>query len=71
MRQQNMCNILNGLLSLLLCTRLCLVGFDQVADALGVGFAVAVAGDGVGAAGGFDDDLGPEDAGGDVDRRDL
>jgi hypothetical protein len=51
--------------------RLGLIGFDQIANALGVGFAVAVAGDGVGAAGGFDDDLGPEDAGGDVDRGNL
>src|SRR6202035_881330 len=51
--------------------RLCLIGFDQIGDALGVGFAVTVAGDGIGAAGGFDDDLSPEDAGGDVDGGDF
>ena len=40
-----------------------LVGFDEVADALRVGFAVAVAGDGVGAAGGLDANVGPDHAG--------
>ena len=47
------------------------MGFDEVADALGVGFAVAVAGDGVGAAGGLDANVGPNHAGGDVDGGDL
>ena len=50
---------------------LSLVGFDQGPDALRVGFAVTVAGDGIGAAGGFDHDLSPEDAGGDVDGGDF
>ena len=36
------------------------MGFDEVADALGVGFAVAVAGDGVGAAGGLDANVGKD-----------
>src|SRR5882724_243313 len=48
-----------------------LVGFDEVADALGVGLAVAVAGDGVGAAGGLDANVGPDHAGGDVHGGDL
>ncbi len=47
------------------------MGLDQVADALRVGFAVAVAGNGVGATGGLDANLGPEHAGGDVHGRDL
>src|SRR5580698_10548321 len=51
--------------------RLRLILLDQVADALGLGFAMAVAGDGIGPAGGFDDDLGPEYAGGNVYGRDL
>ena len=38
------------------------MGFDEVADALGVGFAMAVAGDGVSAAGGLDADVGPDHA---------
>lgn len=33
---------------------LCLVGFDAIADTLRVGFAMTVAGDGIGAAGRFD-----------------
>ena len=47
------------------------MGFDEVADALGFGFAVAVAGDGVGAAGGLDANVGKDHAGGDVDGGDL
>src|SRR5580698_3678657 len=54
-----------------LTARLRLILLDQIADALGVGFAVAVAGDGVGAAGGFDDNLGPEHAGGNVHGSDF
>jgi hypothetical protein len=48
-----------------------LMGFDQVADALRVAFAVAVARNGVGAAGGLDANVGPDHAGGDVHGRDL
>ena len=54
-----------------LAARLRLILLDQIADALGVGFAMAVAGDGVGAAGGLDDDLRPEYAGGNVHRSDF
>jgi len=52
-------------------TRLRLVLLDQIADALRVFLAVAVANDGIGAAGGLDDDFRPEDAGRDVHRCDL
>ena len=48
-----------------------LVGFDQIANALRIALAVTVTADGIGAAGRFNYDLGPEDAGGDVYRRDL
>ena len=48
-----------------------LMGLNQVADALRVGFAVTVAGNGVGAAGGLDANVGPDHAGGDVHGRDL
>src|SRR5882757_10347955 len=48
-----------------------LMGLDQVADALRVGFAVTVAGNGVGAAGGLDANVGPHHAGRDVHRGDL
>src|SRR5882762_8217291 len=54
-----------------LCPRGCLMGLDQVADALRVPFAVAVAGDWVGASSGLDANVGPDHAGGDVHRRDL
>ncbi len=47
--------------------RLGLILLDQTADALRIGFAVTVTGNGVGATRGFDHDLGPEDAGGNVD----
>jgi hypothetical protein len=47
------------------------MGLDQIADALRAGFAVAVAGDGVGAAGGLDANVGKDHAGGDVDGGDL
>src|SRR5580704_18329019 len=40
-----------------------LIVLDQIADALGVPFAMAVARDGVGTAGGFDANLGPENTG--------
>ena len=39
---------------------------DELADADGVGLAVAVAEDGVGAAAGIDPDIGPDDPGGDL-----
>jgi hypothetical protein len=42
--------------------RLRLIRLDQVADALGVGLAMAVAGNGVGASGGFDANLSPKHA---------
>src|ERR1700722_18012653 len=45
---------------------LALIALDQVADALRVGFAMAVAGDGIGATGGFDANLRPEHTSGDV-----
>ena len=48
-----------------------LVGLDQVADALRIAFSVTVTGDGIAAAGGFDHNLRPEDACGNVHRRDL
>jgi hypothetical protein len=51
--------------------RLRLVSLDQTADALRIGFAVAVTGNRIGAARGFDDDLGPEDAGGNMDGGNL
>jgi len=54
-----------------LSARLRLIALDQVADALCIGFAVSVAGDGVGAAGGFNDDFGPEHAGGNMHGRDF
>lgn len=47
------------------------MGLDQIADALRVGFAMSGAGDGVGATGGLDANVGPDDAGGDVYGRDL
>ena len=50
---------------------LCLVGFDQVADALRIALVVAVTGDRVGSAGRFDHDLGPEHAGRDVNGSNL
>jgi hypothetical protein len=40
-----------------------LIALDQIADALGIGFAVAVAGDGIGTASGFDANLSPKHAG--------
>jgi len=43
--------------------RLRLILFNQIADALRVFLAVAVAGNGIGAAGRLDDDLRPENTG--------
>src|SRR5450432_697884 len=43
-----------------------LMGLDQVADTLGVGFAVAVARNGVGATSGLDANVGPDHTGGDM-----
>ena len=47
------------------------MGFDQIADALRIGFAVPVAGDGVGSARGLDANVRPDHAGGDVNGSDL
>jgi len=47
------------------------MGLDQIADALRVGFAMSVAGNGVGATGGLDANVGKDHAGGDVHGRDL
>src|SRR5258708_40347972 len=52
-------------------TRLRLVGLDQIADALRVGFAMAMAGDGIRAAGGFDANLRPEHSCRDMHRSDF
>src|ERR1022692_1485552 len=52
-------------------TGLRLIALDQIADAFCVFFAMAVAGDGVGAAGGLDANLGPEHAGRNMYRSDL
>src|SRR5208282_291883 len=51
--------------------RLCLVLLNQVTNALRIRLAVSVAGDGVGAARRFDDDLCPEHARRNVNGRDL
>lgn len=51
--------------------RLRLVLLDQIANTLRVFLAMPVADDGIGAAGGFDDNLRPENAGRNVHRRDL
>src|SRR5439155_6788144 len=45
--------------------------FDEFFDAEGVGFSVTVAGERVGAAGRFDENIGPDDARFDVNRSDL
>src|SRR6476660_240368 len=45
----------------------CLVAFDQLANSERVGFAVAVAGDGVSAAGGIDANVGTDDSGRNLD----
>ncbi len=47
------------------------MGFDQIADALRVRFAMSVTGDRIGATRGLDANLGPDHAGGDVHGRDL
>lgn len=44
---------------------------DELTDALRVGFTVAVAGQRIAAAAGFDENVRPDHAGLDVDRRDL
>ena len=44
---------------------------DQIADTDGVGFAMSVAGDGIGAAGGFNPNFRPHYACGNMHRRDL
>src|SRR5579864_3453220 len=51
--------------------RLCLISLNQIADTLRIPFAVAMTGDGIGPAGGFDDNLRPKHTGVDVYRRDL
>jgi len=48
-----------------------LIGLNQVADALRIALAMSVTGDGIGAAGRFHHDFGPENARGNVHRRDL
>jgi hypothetical protein len=48
-----------------------LVSFDEVTDALSITLAMTTTGDGICAAGGFDYNLGPEDARRDMYRSDL
>src|SRR5258707_786683 len=49
-------------------TPLRLITLDQIPDALRIGFAMAVAGDWIGAAGGFDPNLRPEHSSRDMHR---
>jgi|SRR5579863_8177038 len=48
-----------------------LVPLNQIANSLGISFAMTVADDGVGAAGGFDANVGPENTGRNMDGSDL
>jgi hypothetical protein len=48
-----------------------LITLNQIADALGVGFAMTVADDGVSSSRGLDANVGPENSGGNVDGSDL
>ena len=54
---------MNLILKAVLAAGLGLVRFDQITDALRIALAVAMTGDRVGAAGGLNHDLGPENAG--------
>ena len=51
------------ILKAVLAAGLGLVSLDQIADALRIALAVAMTGNGIGAAGGLNHDLGPENAG--------
>jgi hypothetical protein len=48
-----------------------LVRLNQIANSLGISFEMTVADDGVGAAGGFDANVGPENTGRNMDGSDL
>jgi hypothetical protein len=49
----------------------CLVSLDQILDSQGIGLVMAVAGERIGAAGGLNQDVGPDQAGVDMDRSHL